>query len=64
MNSLNVNVTTKQYFLQWSGEFPKYNYSSNNLSALFQSEKEMNDYLEQKVSDGWIVLETNVKELN
>jgi hypothetical protein len=64
MTSLNVNVTTKQYSLQWSGVFPKYNYSSNNLGALFQSEKEMNDYLEQKVSDGWIVLQTNVKEFN
>jgi len=62
MNSLNVN--TKQYFLQWSGEFPKYNYSSNTLSALFQSEKEINDYLEEKVSDGWVVLETSIEEVN
>ena len=59
MTSLNSTM----YLLQWSGEFPKYNYSSKTLSALFQSEKEINNYLEEKVSDGWIVLETSIKEV-
>lgn len=58
-----TSLKNKQYHLQWSGEFPKYNYSSNTLSALFQSEKEINDYLEEKVSDGWVVLETSIKEV-
>jgi hypothetical protein len=52
------------YNLRWSGEFPKYNYSSTNLGGLFLSEKEINDYLEEKVSDGWVVLETSIKEVN
>jgi hypothetical protein len=60
MNSLN----NKMYNLRWSGEFPKYNYSSTNLGGLFLSEKEINDYLEEKVSDGWVVLETSIKEVN
>jgi hypothetical protein len=59
MNSLN----TKQYHLQWSGEFPKYNYSSSNLGGLFQSEKEINNYLETMVSHGWIVFETSIVEV-
>jgi hypothetical protein len=60
MNSLNKTM----YQLRWSGEFPKYNYSSTNLGGLFLSEKEINDYLEEKVSDGWVVLETSIKEFN
>jgi hypothetical protein len=60
MNSLN----TKQYHLRWSGEFPKWNSSSSNLGGLFQSEKEINDYLEDMVSHGWIVIETSIEELN
>jgi hypothetical protein len=59
-----TSLNSKMYLLQWSGEFPKYNYSSNTLSALCKSEKDVNDYLEEKVSDGWIVLETNVTEVN
>ena len=57
-------TTTKQYALTWSGEFPKWNYSSTNLGGLFLSEKEINDYLDEKVSQGWIVLETSIKEFN
>jgi hypothetical protein len=60
MNSLNVNVTTKQYELRWSGLQTSSNYTSSNLCGLFNDEKSMNDYLDQKVSEGWIVLETSV----
>jgi hypothetical protein len=56
-------TTTKQYALSWSGDFPKGNYSSTNLSGLFQSEESINDYLDEKVSQGWIVLETSVREV-
>ena len=56
-------TTTKQYALSWSGEFPKGNYSSTNLGGLFQSEESINDYLDEKVSHGWIVLETSVREI-
>lgn len=58
MNSLN----TKQYHLRWTGEFR--GYTSPNLGGLFQSEKEINDYLEDRVSHGWVVLETSIEELN
>ena len=58
-----TSLNTKQYNLQWSGEFPKYNYSSSNLGGLFQSEKEINDYLETMVNQGWLVLETSIKEV-
>ena len=57
-------TTTKQYVLSWSGEFPKWNYSSTNLCGLFTSEKEINDYLDEMVSHGWVVLETSIKEVN
>jgi len=60
MNSLNVNVTTKQYELRWSGLQTSSNYISSNLGGLFNDEKSMNDYLDQKVSEGWIILETSV----
>jgi hypothetical protein len=60
MNSLNVNVTTKQYELRWSGLQTSSNYTSSNLGGLFNDEKSMNDYLDQKVSEGWIILETSV----
>lgn len=60
MNSLNK----KMYNLRWSGEFPKWNYSSSNLGGLFQSEKEINEYLEEHVAHGWVVLETSIEELN
>ena len=56
-------TTTKQYSLTWSGEFPKWNYSSTSLGGLFTSEKSINDYLDEKVSQGWIVLETSVREV-
>jgi hypothetical protein len=59
-----LNVTTKQYHLRWSGEFSKWNYSSSNLGGLFQSEKEINDYLQDMVNHGWIVLETSIEEIN
>jgi hypothetical protein len=58
-----TSLNTIQYHLRWSGEFPKYNYSSNNLGGLFQSEKEINNYLEEKVSHGWVVLETSIEEI-
>lgn len=60
MNSLN----TKQYHLRWTGEFPKWRSYSSNLGGLFQSEKEINDYLQDMVNHGWIVLETSIEELN
>jgi hypothetical protein len=56
-------TTTKQYSLTWSGTFPKWNYSSNTLGGLFNSEKEINDYLDEHVSHGWVVLETSIKEI-
>ena len=59
-----TSLKNKQYHLQWSGEFSKYNYSSSNLGGLFQSEKEINDYLETMVNHGWLVLETSIKEVN
>jgi hypothetical protein len=59
MTSLNKTM----YNLRWSGEFPKWNYSSSNLGGLFQSEKEINDYLDEHVAHGWVVLETSIKEV-
>lgn len=56
-------TTIKQYSLTWSGTFPKWNYSSNTLGGLFNSEKEINDYLDEHVSHGWVVLETSIKEI-
>jgi hypothetical protein len=61
MTTLN---TTKQYNLRYSAEFPKYNYSSTNLGGLFTSEESINDYLDEKVSDGWIILESSIEEIN
>ena len=57
-------TTTKQYSLTWSGTFTKWNYSSNHLGGLFLSEKDINDYLDEKVSQGWIVTEISIKEIN
>ena len=61
MTTLN---TTKQYNLRYSAEFPKYNYSSTSLGGLFQSEESINDYLDEKVSQGWIILESSIEEIN
>ena len=58
-----TSLNTKQYSLKWSGEFPKWNYTSNNLSALFQSENQVWEYLQQKVNEGWVVLETSLVEV-
>lgn len=60
MNSLN----NKMYLLNWSGEFPKYNYTSSTLSALCKSENDVWEYLQEKVNEGWVVLETTVTEVN
>jgi hypothetical protein len=57
-------TTKKQYALSWSGTFPKWNYSSNHLGGLFLSEKDINDYLDEKVSQGWIIVEASIKEIN
>ena len=57
-------TTTKQYSLTWSGTFPKWNYSSTTLGGLFTSEKDINDYLDEKVSQGWIVTELSIEEIN
>ena len=59
MNSLK----TKQYQLSWMGEFPKFNYTSSNLGGLFSNEESVNAYLENKVLEGWVVLETNLVEV-
>ena len=59
-----LTKTNTMFQLSWSGEFPKWNYSSTNLGGLFTSEKEINDYLDEKVSHGWVVLETSIKEVN
>jgi len=58
-----TTLNTKQYNLQWSGVFTKWNYSSSNLGGLFQSEKEINDYLQAMVDLGWTVLETSIVEV-
>ena len=63
MNSLNVNVTTKQYVLNWSGLQTSTNYTSSNLMGLFSDEQSINEYLENKVNEGWIVLETSINVL-
>jgi len=60
MTSLNVNVTTTQFVLSWTGFHNPSGYTSSNLGGLFNDEKSMNDYLDQKVSEGWIILETSV----
>jgi hypothetical protein len=58
-----MTTLTKQYNLRYSAEFPKYNYSSTNLGGLFQSEESINDYLDEKVSQGWIILESSIEEI-
>jgi hypothetical protein len=57
-----LTLTTKQYELRWMGEFPRFNYTSSNLGGLFSDEQSINEYLENKVSEGWVVLETYVIE--
>jgi hypothetical protein len=60
-----TTLTKTQYLLTWSGEFPKWGYSStsNHLGGLFASEKEAYDYLDEKVSHGWVVLEATLTEV-
>lgn len=59
-----LTKTNTMFLLSWSGEFPKWNYSSTTLGGLFLSEKEINEYLDERVSQGWVVLETSIKEIN
>lgn len=59
-----LEKTNTMFQLSWSGEFPKWNYSSTTLGGLFLSEKEINEYLDERVSQGWVVLETSIKEIN
>ena len=63
MNSLNVNVTTKQYVLSWTGIQNSTGYTSSNLGGLFEDEQSINEYLDTKVSEGWTVILSSVKEL-
>jgi len=60
-----TTLNKTQYQLTWAGEMPKYNYTSGSfLGGLFNSEKAANDYLDEMVSKGWIVLEASIKEIN
>ena len=58
MNTLTKN---KKYQLIWEGSLMGW---TGSTQALFNKETEAWDYLSQKVSQGWIVLETTLNELN
>ena len=62
MNSL--NVTTKQYVLSWTGVHNSSGYTSSNLGGLFSDEQSINEYLDNKVSEGWTIILVSVKEIN
>jgi hypothetical protein len=57
-----LTLSTKQYQLRWTGFQTSSNYTSSNLGGLFQDEQSINEYLENKVKEGWIVLEAYVIE--
>jgi hypothetical protein len=58
-----VNVTTTQFVLSWTGFHNPSGYTSSNLGGLFSDEQSINEYLDQKVSEGWTIILVSVKEI-
>jgi hypothetical protein len=58
MTTLTKNM---QFQLTWTGTLMGW---TGTIVALCESETKAWDYLSQKVSEGWIVLETTLTELN
>lgn len=56
-------VTTKQFVLSWTGLQNSSGYMSSNLGGLFSDEQSINEYLENKVNEGWTIILVSVKEL-
>ena len=55
------STINKKYQLIWEGSLMGW---TGSTQALFNKETEAWDYLSQKVSQGWVVLETTLNELN
>lgn len=56
-----TTLTKTQYQLIWVGSNMGW---AGTIQALFPSETKAWDYLSQKVLEGWVVLETNLNEIN
>jgi hypothetical protein len=56
-----TTLNKTKYQLTWTGTLMGW---TGTIAALCESETKAWDYLSQKVSEGWIVLETTLTELN
>ena len=56
-----TTLTKTQYQLIWVGSKMGW---VGTIQALTESETEAWDYLSQKVSEGWVVLEATLNEIN